>query len=70
MIENPWLKLAENRIDKLIRRCKEESVRGSYEGAIDLNEVSYLLNGSKVEIQKLMVENHLLKMKLIDKNVV
>lgn len=64
MIENAWLKLAENRIDKLIRRCKEEGMRGSYEGAIDLNEVSYLLNGSKIEIQKLMVENHRLKEEL------
>jgi hypothetical protein len=64
MIENPWLKLAESRIENLTRRCKEEGMRGSYEGAIDLNEVSYLLNGSKIEIQKLMIENHQLKEKL------
>lgn len=64
MIENAWLKLAESRIENLIRRCKEEGMRGSYEGAIDLNEVSYLLNGSKIEIQKLMIENHQLKEKL------
>jgi len=64
MIENAWLKLAESRIEYLIRRCKEESVKGTFEGSIDLNEVSYLLNGSNVEIQKLMIKNHQLKEEL------
>lgn len=63
MIENSWLKLAEGRINNLIRICKEESMK-SIDGKIDFNEISYLLNGSIIEIQKLMIENHQLKEKL------
>ncbi len=66
-MENAWLSLAKKRIDSMIRRTKEEGMKCTYEGAIDLNEVSYLLKGCEIEIEKLMVENHLLKMKVIDK---
>lgn len=53
MTENKWLVLAGNRINYLVKKCKEDSFKSSCENGIDLNEISYLLNSSKVEIEKL-----------------
>jgi len=67
-MDNKWLSLTKNRIDSLVRMCKEEDMKSNSE-KINFSEIAHLLGGCKIEIEKLMVENHLLKMKLIDKNV-